>query len=139
MTLHPALAGALAVVIGCAAPLAASAQTQPQQSQPQHGQQRSPQSPAMEGARTSGNIARGATDICNIDRAKVERFKAAAKANFTAAPDFEGAWQLGYTEAQSTVDRFAQLKAKNPDEYAKEIGEACPALDHGIDEVTQGK
>jgi hypothetical protein len=100
-------------------------------------QTQSPQSLAAEGVRTSGNIARGAADICHIDHAKIERFKTAARKNFTAAPDFDAEWKLGYTEAQSTVDRLAKLKTSDPAEYAKEIGEACPALVRGIDEVTR--
>jgi hypothetical protein len=129
MTFKTVVTGAIVAFL-TVAPLAANAQMAQQSP--------SPESLAMEGVRTSGNIARGAADVCHIDRAKVERFKAAAKQNFPAAPDFEGAWNLGYTEAQSTVDRFAKLKSSNPAEYAKQIHEACPALDHGIDEVTNG-
>ena len=92
---------------------------------------------AAEGVMTSANIARGAADVCHIDAAKVARFKDAARANFPDAPDFDGEWKLGLAQAQPTVDRFASLKTSNPAEYQKEIGEACPALDRGIDEVTQ--
>ncbi|SOE58476.1 hypothetical protein SAMN05414139_01380 [Burkholderia sp. D7] len=100
-------------------------------------QQPSPQSLAAEGVRTSANIARGAADICNIDRKKIDRFKVLTRKNFPAAPDFDGEWNLGYKEAQSTVDRFAAMKTNNPTEYAKEIGEACPALTQGIDDLTK--
>jgi hypothetical protein len=96
-----------------------------------------PQLLAAEGVMTSANIARGAADVCHIDAAKVARFKDAARANFPDAPDFEGEWKLGLAQAQPTVDRFARLKTSNPAEYQKEIGEACPALTRGIDEVTQ--
>ena len=134
MTIKTVLTGVFVAVIGCAA----SAQTQ--QRVQQEGQQApSPESLAMEGVSTCGNIARGAADVCHIDAAKIERFKAAARQNFAAAPDFDGAWNLGYTEAQSAVDRFAKLKSSNPAEYAKELHEACPALDRGIDEVTGGQ
>jgi hypothetical protein len=98
----------------------------------------SPQSLAAEGVRTSGNIARGAVDICGIDRAKVERFKTITRKSFPAAPDFDGEWNLGYTEAQGTVERIAQLKTSNPAEYARQTGAACPSLKQGIDEVTGG-
>jgi hypothetical protein len=134
MTPKTVLTGVFVAVIGCAA----SAQTH-QRVQQQGQQSPSPESLAMEGVRTCGNIARGAADVCHIDAAKIERFKVAARQNFTVAPDFDGAWNLGYTEAQSTVDRFAKLKSSNPAEYAKELHEACPALDRGIDEVTGGK
>ena len=69
----------------------------------------------------------------------IARFKAVARKNFTDAPDFDGEWNLGYKEAQSTVDRFAALKTSNPQEYAQKIGEACPALARGIDESTAGQ
>ena len=128
-------------------PFAAYAQTQPAQPStaqtlpPGHPavQQPSPQSVAAEGVRTSANIARGAADICHIDASKIARFKAVARKSFTDAPDFDGAWNLGYKEAQSTVDRFAALKTSNPQEYAQKIGEACPALTRGIDESTAGQ
>jgi hypothetical protein len=95
---------------------------------------------AAEGVMTSANIARGAADVCHIDAAKVARFEAAARANFPDAPDFDAEWKLGLAQAQPTVDRFDKLKTSNPVEYKKEIGEACPALTRGIDEVTtQGK
>ena len=140
----------IACVLACAAPLGAQAQkqtqTQTQSDQqpfpaqtlpPGHPavQQPSPQSLAAEGVRTSANIARGAIDICHIDRSKVERFKAMARKSFPAAPDFDGEWKLGYTEAQSTVDRFTALKTSDLKEYAKETGEACPALTRGMDEA----
>jgi hypothetical protein len=134
-----ALAFALATT--CAVPLSASAQDVPQPALPPgHPQVQapSPQSLAAEGVRTSGNIARGAVDICGIDRAKVERFKTVTRKSFPEAPDFDGEWNLGYKEAQNTVDRLARLKTSDPAEYAKETGEACPALRQGIDEATTG-
>jgi hypothetical protein len=132
MTPKTVLTGVIVAAGALAAPLAQSYERVQQQAP-------SPESLAMEGVRTCGNIARGAADVCHIDAAKVERFKAAARQNFTAAPDFEGAWNLGYAEAQSTVDRFARLKSTDPAEYAKAIHEACPALNRGIDEVTGGQ
>jgi len=135
MTPKTVLTGVIVAACAFAAPLAARAQAHERVQQ----QSPSPESLAMEGVRTCGNIARGAADICHIDAAKVERFKAAARQNFAAAPDFDGAWNLGYTEAQSAVDRFARLKSSDPSEYAKELHEACPALNRGIDEVTGGK
>ena len=129
----------------CALPLNAGAQNAPAQNPfptqtlpPGHPavQQPSPQSLAAEGVRTSANIARGAADICHIDRVKIERFKVMTRKSFPAAPDFDGEWNLGYKEAQATVDRFAAMKTSNPAEYAKETGEACPALTQGMDEVT---
>lgn len=110
----------------------ASAQTQLPPGHPS-----SPQLLAAEGVMTSANIARGAADVCHIDAAKVAHFKDAARANFRDAPDFEAEWALGYRQAQATVDRFDKLKTSNPAEYKKEIDEACPALNRGIDEVTQ--
>ncbi|BBU27032.1 hypothetical protein BTHE68_07660 [Burkholderia sp. THE68] len=92
---------------------------------------------AAEGVMTSANIARGAADVCHIDAAKVARFKDVVRTSYPDAPDFDGEWKLGLAQAQPTVDRFAKLKTSNPAEYKKEIGEACPALDRGIDEVTQ--
>ena len=130
----------------CALPSIASAQNAPAQAPfpaqtlpPGHPavQQPSPQSLAAEGVRTSANIARGAADICHIDRVKIDKFKVMTRKSFPAAPDFDGEWNLGYKEAQSTVDRFAAMKTNNPVEYAKETGEACPALTQGIDEVTK--
>ena len=142
----------IAGVLACAAPFSASAQNPPAQQPfpaqslpPGHpGTQQpspspSPQSLAAEGVRTSANIARGALDICHIDRLKVDRFKTMARKSFPAAPDFDGEWNLGYKEAQATVDRFAALKTSDPQEYAKETGEACPALTRGIDEATATK
>jgi hypothetical protein len=137
----------IACVFASAFPLAAHAQNQPAQPPstqalpPGHPavQQPSPQSVAAEGVRTSANIARGAADICHIDASKIARFKAVARKNFTDAPDFDGEWNLGYKEAQSTVDRFAALKTSNPQEYAQKTGEACPALARGIDESTAGQ
>ncbi len=73
----------------------------------------SPQSLAAEGVRTIANIARGAADICNIDRKKIDQVcKVLTRKNFPAAPDFDGEWNLGYKEAQATVDRFAAMKIK---------------------------
>jgi hypothetical protein len=92
---------------------------------------------AAEGVMTSANIARGAADVCHIDAAKVAHFKDIARSNFPDAPDFDGEWKLGLAQAQPTVDRFEKLKTSNPAQYKKEIGEACPALTRGIDEVTQ--
>jgi hypothetical protein len=92
---------------------------------------------AAEGVMTSANIARGAADVCHIDAAKVARFETAVRANFPDAPDFDGEWTLGLAQAQPTVDRFARLKTGNPAEYKKEMDQACPALDRGIDEVTK--
>jgi len=132
---------AFALAMTCAVPLSASAQDAPQPALPPgHPQVQapSPQSLAAEGVRTSGNIARGAVDICGIDRAKVERFKTVTRKSFPEAPDFDGEWNLGYKEAQNTVDRLARLKTSDPAEYAKETGEACPALRQGIDEATTG-
>ncbi|WP_438395869.1 hypothetical protein [Caballeronia sp. DA-9] len=141
----------IACVMTCALtlPPSMSAHAQNQSAQPSPAQmlppghpavqQPSPQSVAAEGVRTSANIARGAADICHIDAAKIARFKAVARKNFTDAPDFDGEWNLGYKEAQSTVDRFAALKTSNPQEYARKIGEACPALSRGIDESTAGQ
>jgi hypothetical protein len=137
----------IACVFACAFPFAAHAQKQPAQPStaqalpPGHPavQQPSLQSVAAEGVRTSANIARGAADICHIEASKIARFKAVARKNFTDAPDFDGEWNLGYKEAQSTVDRFAALKTSNPQEYAQKIGEACPALARGIDESTAGQ
>jgi hypothetical protein len=136
----------IACVLACTVSLNATAQNAPAQ-QPFPAQALppghpavpppSPQSLAAEGVRTSANIARGAVDICHIDRTKVEQFKTMTRKSFPAAPDFDGEWNLGYKEAQSTVDRFAALKTSNPAEYAKEIGEACPALTRGIDETTK--
>ncbi|WP_061167008.1 hypothetical protein [Caballeronia hypogeia] len=91
---------------------------------------------AAEGVMTSANIARGAADVCHIDAAKIARFKDVVRTSYPDAPDFEGEWKLGLAQAQPTVDRFAKLKTSNPAEYQKEIGEACPALNRGIDEVT---
>ncbi|MDR5749990.1 MULTISPECIES: hypothetical protein [unclassified Caballeronia] len=139
MTLKTVLTGVIVAASAFAAPLAACAEAHERVQQQAQQQAPSPQSLAMEGARTCGNIARGAADVCHIDAAKIERFKTAARQNFAAAPDFDGAWKLGYTEAQSAVDRFARLKSTDPAEYAKEIHEACPALNRGIDEVTNGK
>jgi hypothetical protein len=141
----------IACVFGCALTLSPSfsAHAQQQPAQPSTAQplppghpavqQPSPQSVAAEGVRTSANIARGAADICHIDASKIARFKTVARKNFTDAPDFDGEWNLGYKEAQSTVDRFAALKTSNPQEYAQKIGEACPALARGIDESTAGQ
>ncbi|BAN22611.1 hypothetical protein [Caballeronia insecticola] len=91
---------------------------------------------AAEGVMTSANIARGAADVCHLDAAKIARFKDAVRANFPDAPDFDGEWKLGLAQAQPSVDRFEKLKTSNPAEYKKQISEACPALDRGIDEVT---
>ena len=136
----------IACVLACTVSLNATAQNAPAQ-QPFPAQALppghpavpppSPQSLAAEGVRTSANIARGAVDICHIDRTKVEQFKTMTRKSFPAAPDFDGEWNLGYKEAQATVDRFAAMKTGNPAEYAKETGEACPALTQGIDEVTK--
>ena len=142
----PALIACVIATVASIVSLNASAQTAPDQSPfpaqtlpPGHPavQQPSPQSLAAEGVRTSANIARGAADICHIDRVKIERFKVMTRKSFPAAPDFDGEWNLGYKEAQATVDRFAAMKTGNPAEYAKETGEACPALTQGIDEVTK--
>jgi hypothetical protein len=92
---------------------------------------------AAEGVMTSANIARGAADVCHIDAAKVARFRDVVRTSYPDAPDFDGEWKLGLAQAQPTVDRFEKLKTSNPAEYQKEIGEACPALDRGIDDVTQ--
>ncbi|SAL39378.1 hypothetical protein AWB69_03898 [Caballeronia udeis] len=144
--LRPALITCVIAGSAYAKALNANAQTAPAQQPfpaqalpPGHPgvQQPSPQSLAAEGVRTSANIARGAADICNIDRKKIDRFKVLTRKNFPAAPDFDGEWNLGYKEAQSTVDRFAAMKTNNPTEYAKEIGEACPALTQGIDDLTK--
>ncbi|MDR5812799.1 MULTISPECIES: hypothetical protein [unclassified Caballeronia] len=91
---------------------------------------------AAEGVMTSASLARGAADVCHIDAAKIARFKDVVHTSYPDAPDFDGEWKLGLAQAQSTVDRFARLKASQPAEYKKEIGEACPALARGIDEVT---
>ncbi|VXB72622.1 conserved exported hypothetical protein [Burkholderia sp. 8Y] len=128
---HPTVRAACFALF-CATCVGASAQTQLPPGHPSR-----PQLLAAEGVMTSANIARGAADICHIDAAKVTRFKDAARANFADAPDFDAEWTLGYQQAQATVDRFDELKTSNPAEYKKEIGEACPALDRGIDEVTQ--
>jgi hypothetical protein len=138
-TVSTLIAWALAFMTPLAVPLAAHAQNQPAQALPPGHpavQQPSPQSLAAEGVRTSANIARGAIDICHIDRTKVDRFKVMARKSFPAAPDFDREWNLGYKEAQATVDRFAALKTSDPQEYAKETGEACPALTRGIAEAT---
>jgi hypothetical protein len=150
LMLKPTLiAGVIAGVIAggaCVLPLNANAQNAPAQQPfpaqtlpPGHPavQAPSPQSLAAEGVRTSANIARGAADICHIDRVKIDRFKVMTRKSFPAAPDFDGEWNLGYKEAQATVDRFAAMKTNNPTEYAKETGEACPALTQGIDDVTK--
>jgi hypothetical protein len=92
---------------------------------------------AAEGVMTSANIARGAADVCHIDAAKVARFKDVVHTSYPDAPDFDGEWKLGLAQAQPTVDRFEKLKTSNQAEYQKQIGEACPALNRGIDEVTQ--
>jgi hypothetical protein len=92
---------------------------------------------AAEGVMTSANIARGAADVCHIDAAKVARFRDVVRTSYPDAPDFDGEWKLGLAQAQPTVDRFEKLKTSNPAEYQKEIGEACPALNRGIDDVTQ--
>jgi len=145
-TVKPTLIACVIAGGACALPLNVSAQNAPAQQPfpaqtlpPGHPavQAPTPQSLAAEGVRTSANIARGAADICHIDRLKIDRFKVMTRKSFPAAPDFDGEWKLGYTEAQSTVDRFAAMKINNPTEYAKEIGEACPALTQGIDEVTK--
>ncbi|SAK48981.1 hypothetical protein AWB78_00936 [Caballeronia calidae] len=114
--------------------LSATAQTAPPAGHPSPKQQM-----AAEGVMTSANIARGAADVCHIDAAKVARFKDAVRTSYPDAPDFDGAWKLGLAQAQPAVDRFEKLKTSNPAEYRKEIGEACPALNRGIDEVTQQK
>ncbi|SAK60129.1 hypothetical protein AWB75_02504 [Caballeronia catudaia] len=92
---------------------------------------------AAEGVMTSANIARGAADVCHLDAAKVARFREAVRKSYPDAPDFDGEWKLGLAQAQPTVDRFEKLKTSNPAEYKKQTGEACPAIDRGIDEVTQ--
>ncbi|WP_321792052.1 hypothetical protein [Caballeronia sp. J97] len=92
---------------------------------------------AAEGVMTSANIARGAADVCHIDAAKVARFRDVVRTSYPDAPDFDGEWKLGLAQAQPTVDRFDKLKTSNPAEYKKQIAEACPALDRGIDEVTR--
>ncbi|MFM0321374.1 hypothetical protein [Caballeronia glebae] len=92
---------------------------------------------AAEGVMTSANIARGAADVCHIDAAKVARFKSVVRTSYPDAPDFDGEWKLGLAQAQPTVDRFDKLKTSDPAAYRKQISEACPALDHGMDEVTQ--
>jgi hypothetical protein len=112
---------------------AAAQDTMPQ------GHPSKPQLLAAEGVMTSANIARGAADVCHIDAAKVARFREAARANFPDAPDFDAEWKLGLAQAQPTVERFDKLRTSNPAQYKKEIGEACPALSRGIDEVTQPK
>jgi hypothetical protein len=94
---------------------------------------------AAEGVMTSANIARGAADVCHIDAAKVAHFKDVARQHFPDAPDFDSEWKLGLAQAQPTVDRFDALKTSNPAQYKKEIGEACPALTRGIDEVTHAQ
>ncbi len=94
---------------------------------------------AAEGVMTSANIARGAADVCHIDAAKVARFKNVVRTSYPDAPDFDGEWKLGLAQAQPTVDRFDKLKTSNPAEYKKQIGEACPALSRGIDEVAQSQ
>ncbi|KMZ13283.1 hypothetical protein BHUM_01133c [Candidatus Burkholderia humilis] len=94
---------------------------------------------AAEGVMTSANIARGAADVCHIDAAKVAHFKDVVRNHFPDAPDFDSEWTLGLAQAQPTVDRFEKLKTSNPAQYKKEIGEACPALTRGIDEVTQAQ
>lgn len=91
---------------------------------------------AAEGVMTSANIARGAADVCHIDAAKIARFKDVVRSSYPDAPDFDGAWKLGLAQAQPTVERYDKLKTSNPAQYRKEIGEACPALNRGIDEVT---
>lgn len=91
---------------------------------------------AAEGVMTSASLARGAADVCHIDAAKIARFKDVVHTSYPDAPDFDGEWKLGLAQAQATVDRFARLKTSQPAEYKKEIGEACPALARGIDEVT---
>jgi hypothetical protein len=144
--LKPALVACVIATAASAVPLNAAAQNAPDQQPfpaqalpPGHPavQAPSPQSLAAEGVRTSANIARGAADICHIDRVKIDRFKVMTRKSFPAAPDFDGEWNLGYKEAQATVDRFAAMKTNNPAEYAKETGEACPALTQGIDDLTK--
>jgi hypothetical protein len=146
MTHQQALIACLIAGAASLLPLTAGAQNAPAQNPfpaqtlpPGHPamQQPTPQSLAAEGVRTSANIARGAADICHIDRVKIDRFKVMTRKSFPAAPDFDGEWNLGYKEAQATVDRFSAMKINNPTEYAKEIGEACPALTQGIDEITK--
>jgi hypothetical protein len=92
---------------------------------------------AAEGVMTSANIARGAADVCHLDAAKIARFRDVVQRSYPDAPDFDGEWKLGLAQAQPTVERFEKLKTSNPAEYKKEIGEACPAIDRGMDEVTQ--
>ncbi|BAO85815.1 MULTISPECIES: hypothetical protein [Caballeronia] len=92
---------------------------------------------AAEGVMTSANIARGAADVCHLDAAKIARFRDVVRRSYPDAPDFDGEWKLGLAQAQPTVERFEKLKTSNPAEYKKEIGEACPAIDRGMDEVTQ--
>ncbi|SAK76086.1 hypothetical protein AWB77_03525 [Caballeronia fortuita] len=94
---------------------------------------------AAEGVMTSANIARGAADVCHIDAAKVARFRDVVRTSYPDAPDFDAEWKLGLAQAQPTVDRFEKLKTSNPAEYKKQIGDACPALDRGIDEVTHAQ
>ncbi|WP_244813935.1 hypothetical protein [Caballeronia sp. Lep1P3] len=130
MTHFKVLAASFALAAFAALPASAQTQLPP-------GHPATPQLLAAEGVMTSANLARGAADICHIDAAKVARFKDAARANFTDAPDFDAEWTLGYSQAQAAVDRFEKLKTSNPVEYRKEIDEACPALSRGIDEVTQ--
>ena len=92
---------------------------------------------AAEGVMTSANIARGAADVCHLDAAKIARFQDVVRKSYPDAPDFDGEWKLGLAQAQPTVDRFDKLKTSDPAAYRKQISEACPALDHGMDEVTQ--
>ena len=94
---------------------------------------------AAEGVMTSANIARGAADVCHLDAAKIARFRDVVRRSYPDAPDFDGEWKLGLAQAQPTVERFEKLKTSNPAEYKKQIGEACPALSRGIDEVTQSQ
>ncbi|WP_250525583.1 hypothetical protein [Caballeronia sp. GAWG2-1] len=100
------------------------------------GHPATPQLLAAEGVMTSANIARGAADLCHIDAAKVARFKDMARKNFPDAPDFDAEWKLGLAQAQPTVDRINKLQTSNPAQYQKQIDEACPALNKGIDEAT---
>jgi hypothetical protein len=128
-----------ALVIAMIAMISLPAAAQPSQQQMPPGHPSKQALLAAEGVMTSANIARGAADVCHFDAAKVARFKDAARANFPDAPDFEGEWKLGLAQAQPTVERFDKLRTSNPAQYKKEIGEACPPLSRGIDEVTQSK
>ncbi|PFH20994.1 MULTISPECIES: hypothetical protein [Burkholderia] len=81
------------------------------------------------GVNLAGSNARIASDVCQIDKARIDAYKEASHKQFANDANFAVDWAAGWQKAQVTVTGYAQMKNRDPAGYERQKAATCSDLE----------